>query len=160
MVSLRPQFCIRALLLSFVVLISMLAAGSGQSPSGSVPDPEYDDVYNLEHEFGRALIHKDKQFLSEHLADSLVEIAWNGLVFTKGKLLSDIGYIDVSSYDISNVKFRELEPGAILLTYDLEMAMSAAGKAAPTRGYASSIWVKRDGRWVLQMHQTTPAEHH
>lgn len=126
---------------------------------GAVGESEQNEIYNLEHRFGEALVKKDKHFLTEHLADNLVEIAWNGLVFTKSKLLSDLGYIDVQQYKISNVKFRELDRGAVLLTYDLEIAANAAGHDAPSREYASSVWVKRDGRWLLQMHQSTPADH-
>lgn len=125
----------------------------------TIGESEHNEIYNLEHQFGEALVKKDKHFLAEHLADNLVEIAWNGLVFTKSKLLSDLGFIDVQQYEISNVKFRALDRGAVLLTYDLEITADAAGHDAPSREYASSVWVKRDGRWLLQMHQSTPADH-
>lgn len=127
---------------------------------GKLSEAEESEVYNLEHEFAEALVHKDKSFLTEHLADDLIEVGWNGVVFTKDKLMGVMGYLDISQYDISNVKFRPLDRGAILLTYDLDVNANAAGRSAPSREYASSVWVKRDGRWVMQMHQSTPANHH
>lgn len=126
----------------------------------SPTEAEQNEIYNLERGFGEALVRKDRHFLSEHLADDLIEVGWNGLVFTKDKLLSVIGYVDVSQYEISNVKFRPLDRDAVLLTYDLDVNANAAGKSAPSREYASSVWVKRDGRWLMQMHQSTPANHH
>jgi hypothetical protein len=141
----------------------LLRAGQDTHLSAEVPPPseaEEAEVYNLEHGFGEALVHKDKNFLAEHLADDLIVVGWNGLVFTKDKLLGVIGYVDVSQYEISNVKFRPLDRDAILLTYDLELNANAAGKSAPSREYASSVWIKRDGRWIMKMHQSTPANHH
>lgn len=140
------------------------AARGQDSPTASesydVPDADQNEIYNLEHDFGQALVRKDKNFLADHLADDLIEVGWNGLVFTKDKLLGLIGYVDVSQYDISNVKFRSLDRDAVLLTYDLNVNASAAGKSAPSHEYASSVWVKRDGKWVMELHQSTPANHH
>lgn len=144
-------------------LVRSSNAGEDAQPTGQpdvVSEADQNQVYNLEREFGDALVHKDKSFLAEHLADDLIEVGWNGLVFTKDKLLSMLGYVEVSQYDISNVKFRLLDRDAVLLTYDLDLNADAAGKSAPSREYASSVWVKREGRWMMQMHQSTPANHH
>lgn len=156
--------------LIFVLLFATLGVaaetypGSGTRASADTNSDEpvsavHDQVYDLEHKFGQALVHKDKEFLASRLADNLIEIAWDGMVFTKDKILSDLAYLHVGRYQIRNIKFRSLGSEAALLTYDLTTQASTAGKRAPARQYASSIWVKQNGVWRLLMHQSTPARH-
>ena len=145
-----------------LLLLTSLAFSQSQRSGDPVAHGRpavHNRLYDLEHQFGQALQRKDAGFLSAHTASDFIDVAWNGLVFDKSKLLSDLAYLAISRYEMSNMKFRPLGADAGLVTYDLKIDASAAGKDAPRHQYASSVWVKREGTWMLQMHQVTPADH-
>ncbi len=102
---------------------------------------------------------RDKQLLEQALADDFIFVAYNGEVFTKPKIVQAAKYMDISQYRMQNFKVRVLGPQSALLTYDLLVQGNIAGKELPQKEYASSVWVAKDGRWILVFHQETPAHH-
>jgi hypothetical protein len=141
-----------------VVCIGTLASGA-QTSAKRVSGSMQDTVYNLEHRLAQAEKQHNKRFFESSLDDELVYVAYNGLVFTKNKLLTSMQYIDVNHYSMENFKTRALGAEAALVTYDLKINASIAGSQLPAKQYASSVWVRKGGSWELIFHQTTPAEH-
>lgn len=102
---------------------------------------------------------KDPTFLKKALANDMIYVAFNGLVFTKDKIVRDLTWIDVNTYNMENFKVRQLGRDAALLTYDLVEKGNIAGHGLPRKSYASSVWVRKSGKWILVFHQDTPAHH-
>lgn len=138
---------------------------TGVSASWAQPHPKrasgslQDTLYNLEHQLAGAEKQHNKKFFETSLDNGLVFVAYNGLVFTKAKLLSSMHYIDVNHYSMQNFKTRALGGDAALVTYDLRINASIAGSELPAKQYASSVWVHKGPGWQLIFHQSTPAEH-
>lgn len=130
-----------------------------QSPAKHASGNLKNAVFNLEHQLATAEKQHNKKFFETSLDDGLVYVAYNGLVFTKAKLLSSMQYIDVSHYSMENFKTRSLGPDAALVTYDLKINASIAGSQLPQKQYASSVWVRKGSAWQLIFHQATPATH-
>jgi hypothetical protein len=126
-----------------------------KKPAGSLQDT----LYNLEHQLAGAEKQHNKKFFETSLDNGLVFVAYNGLVFTKGKLLQSMQYIDVNHYSMENFKTRSLGPGAALVTYDLKINATIAGSQLPAKQYASSVWLRKGADWQLIFHQSTPARH-
>ena len=103
--------------------------------------------------------NKDRQGLLQALADDFIYVAYNGLVFTKDRIVKELQYINIDQSQMENFKVRQLEPGAAILTYDLMVRGAIAGHDLPQRMYASSVWVRRAEHWILVLHQETPARH-
>jgi hypothetical protein len=139
-----------------VTISTTCAQSHPWSASGKVQDA----VYNLEHQLAKAEKQHNKKFFETSLDNGLVYVAYNGLVFTKEKLLSSMQYIDVNHYAMENFKTRALGPDAALVTYDLKINAQIAGSQLPAKQYASSVWVRNGNGWQLIFHQTTPAQHH
>ncbi len=140
--------------------VLLLAAPSvlGQNQRG--PHQSVQNIlHQQEQQLATAEKRQDKKYFQQKLDDNLIYVAYNGLVFTKDKILQSLNYIDVSRYSIQNTKVRPLGINAGLVTYDLLLNGSIAGHDLPKKMYASSVWVKRGGAWVLIFHQSTPAHH-
>ena len=118
-----------------------------------------DKLTNMEKKLAQAEQQKDKGFFDQALSPQFLMVAYNGLVFTKPELLSKLDYLDVKEYAMKNFKVRPIGRAGALLTYDLDIQASAAGRHAPSKQYASSVWVRDGHGWQLLFHQATPANH-
>jgi hypothetical protein len=147
------SFCLVMLICSAAITAAAQTAGKRS------PGKLQDTVYNLEHQLARAEKQHNKKFFEISMDNGLVYVAYDGLVFTKDKLLASMHYIDVSHYSMENFKTRSLGPGAALVTYDLRINAKIAGSQLPQKQYASSVWVRNGGGWQLIFHQATPADH-
>lgn len=151
----------RARFLCLAALVALLLlSGSGRGQQTRASDQQLHDVlYEQEQHLASAEKRKDKSYFEHALDDELIYVAYNGLVFTKAKIVESLNYIDVARYSIQNMKVRALGADAGLVTYDLQLNGSIAGHDLPAKQYASSVWLKRHGDWVLVFHQSTPAHH-
>lgn len=144
---------------------AVILACAGVSASRAQPHPKRasgslkNTLYNLEHQLAGAEKQHNKKFFETSLDNQLVFVAYNGLVFTKDKLLQSMQYIDVNHYSMENFKTRALGPDAALVTYDLKINATIAGSQLPAKQYASSVWVRKGADWQLIFHQSTPAKH-
>ena len=142
-----------------MLIYSAASAAWSQSHATNASGKLEDAVYNLEHQLANAEKQHNKKFFESSLDNGLVFVAYNGLVFTKDKLLSSMKYIDVNHYSMENFKTRALGREAALVTYDLKINATIAGSHLPAKQYASSVWVRKGTGWQLIFHQTTPADH-
>jgi hypothetical protein len=152
-----------ALVLSFIVLIGTALAQAPEPPKTTASSPSRirlrDTLTNMEKKLAQAEQQKNKAFFDQALNPQFLMVAYNGLVFTKPELLSKLDYLDVKEYAMKNFKVRPIGRAGALLTYDLYIQASAAGRHAPSKQYASSVWVRDGGHWRLLFHQATPANH-
>ena len=51
-----------------------------------------------------------------------------------------------------------LGPDAAMITYIADMDGTFLGIAVPSRGFVTSIMVRRDGRWLERLYQVTKLE--
>jgi hypothetical protein len=155
--------CLSAYALAlFVVVGTAFAQAPPPSPAASPGASRVrlrTALTKMEQQLAEAEQRKDKSFFAHTLSPQFLMVAYNGLVFTKPELLSKLNYLDVTQYAMKNFKVRPIGEAGALLTYDLDIQASAAGRHAPPKQYASSVWVRRGGGWQLLFHQTTPARH-
>jgi len=59
--------------------------------------------------------------------------------------------------ELSGFDVRFVAANAALITYHVKAAGLDHGKAFELDGYASSLWVQRDGQWLDVLYQATPA---
>ncbi len=63
----------------------------------------------------------------------------------------------VQDYTLSDFKVSMISKDVALLTYKANQHGTCAGVTLPANVVASSIWVKRGGKWYAAFHQETPA---
>lgn len=146
-----------------MVLVGTALAQAPEPPKTAAPSSSRvqlrDKLTKMEKELAQAEQQKNKSFFDQALSPQFLMVAYNGLVFTKPELLSKLTYLDVKRYAMKNFKVRPIGRTGALLTYDLDIQASAAGRQAPAKQYASSVWVRDGHSWQLLFHQATPASH-
>ncbi|MGA9998460.1 MAG: nuclear transport factor 2 family protein [Pyrinomonadaceae bacterium] len=102
--------------------------------------------------------NKDAKPYEQWLAEDSVYVHSTGV---DGKASEIKGIADptceVKSYALDNFKVTMLDKDAALLTFHATQDFACGGKAGPTAVQASSIYVKRNGKWLNWFHQETPA---
>jgi hypothetical protein len=64
----------------------------------------------------------------------------------------------VKSYELSDIKVTFFNSDSALLTYKGTQDGTCAGKTVPPSVWASSLYVRRGGKWYAASHQETPAK--
>ena len=88
----------------------------------------------------------------------LVDEAMVGTDFgfsSKAQTIKDIGTkpCEVKSYTFSNFKVVMLDKNTALATYEATQDTTCAGQKAPDKVIASTVYVKRKGKWMGMFHQ-------
>jgi hypothetical protein len=96
-----------------------------------------------------------REAMSALLADDFVEFGSSGRVFDRDAVLAAASADTPFQWRIDDFVARSLGAGVALTTYRLS-AWSDAGSVRVT--LRSSMWVEREGRWVLVFHQGTVAQ--
>jgi hypothetical protein len=87
------------------------------------------------------------------LAEDFIEIGSSGRVYDRNAILAAVPGEDAFTWSIEDFAVRLLAPEVALVTYRL--SIRSAGAHDPRVTLRSSVWVHRDGRWVLVFHQGT-----
>ncbi len=98
-----------------------------------------------------ALASRDAHALDEGLAsliaDDFLELGASGAVWDARATRRLVTSEPPAEVVIDDFVAAELAPGLVLVTYRV---------VAPRPSNRSSIWQRRDGRWVVRFHQGTP----
>jgi hypothetical protein len=100
----------------------------------------------------------DKPFRAA-LSSDTVMISEMG-VSGKEAIVKEIGSgnCEVGSYDLSDFKLTWINSDTALLTYKATQDVTCNGTKGPAAVWASSVWVRRGGKWYAATHQETPAQ--
>lgn len=111
-----------------------------------------DDPVAIEKHMWEALRQKDWDTFAAHLAPEQLEVEPDG-VFDRAGTLASLRGFDFSKTTASDFKATKLDDDATLVTY-MVRGTSPEGKSSEHR--ASTVWVKRDGKWLAFFHHGTP----
>jgi hypothetical protein len=123
------------------------AMSPGAKPGETGPDAEANEKLVWE-----SFKVKNYDAFASYLADNFVEIEEDG-VYDKAGSIKGVQGIDLKEHELSEWKTIKFDDDASLVTYKVKIP---AMKPNDT-GYHSSIWIKRDNKWVAIFHMGTPA---
>ena len=129
----------------------------GELPGGPVSEDTEHPVVELERRGWQAAVNRDNEADAALLADDFQNIAEYG-VWDKTKFAQtviDPNYL-LKAFSVSDVRFSQPAPTVVLLTYKATQVGTDHGKPLPSPLYISSVWVKRDGKWLNVLFQDTP----
>ena len=110
-----------------------------------------DRVLALERSLLTRAVRADRDRLERLLHPDFVEIGASGRRWSRAEMLDALSdepsLDDVEAIDLLG---RQLAADVVLVTYST--------RRATTSVHRSSIWVRRDGKWVVLFHQGTVAE--
>lgn len=108
----------------------------------------------------QAFKDKDPKAFQDMVPDDVVNIADGTIDRGKPAILKDIssGMCAVNSFSLSDFAFQWIDKDAVMMTYTATQDVTCNGKKQPGKVIASSLWVKKGGKWVSPFHQETTAE--
>jgi hypothetical protein len=112
----------------------------------------------LERQSWQAWKKRDGKFFSQFLSDDHVEVGATG-VANKEAVVATVAspVCVVNSYAVDRFKLTVFDANTALLTYHAAQDTTCAGKAVPSPVWASSLYIRRGGRWLNALYQHSPA---
>ncbi|HKQ53433.1 MAG TPA: nuclear transport factor 2 family protein [Pyrinomonadaceae bacterium] len=142
------------------VITFLLVAAAFSFAAGQVKPDNSDEaeIVALEKRAFEAWKNKDKGFFEEHMAEDGQYLDLNG---AGGKAQYVQVIIDnnctVNSYALDKTKVTMLNKDAALLTYRYTYDIVCGGKPEAGPLWASTVYVRRGGKWLIAFHQELPA---
>jgi hypothetical protein len=98
----------------------------------------------------------DGKFFQDFLSDDHVEVGTSG-VATKAQVVAFVssGACAVRSYSVDHFHATRFDENTALLTYRAEQQTTCGAVAAPSPTWVSSLFVRRNGKWVNALYQHT-----
>jgi len=115
------------------------------------------DLTTLEKQSWEAWQKRDGKFFAGFLSDDHVEVGQSGIA-GKPAIVDFVGspICKVNSYKVDQFKIVILEPNVALLTYHAEQDTTCGSVKVPSPVWASSLYVRRNGKWQNALYQQTP----
>jgi hypothetical protein len=120
------------------------------SPAAKAGDTGPDPVAN-EKLVWDALKSKNYDAFGSYLATDSIEVEPDG-VFDRAGSIKGVQMLDFSKAELSDWKTVKLSDNASVVAYTVNVP-----DMKPPKGYHSTIWVNRNGKWEAIFHQGTPA---
>ncbi len=151
----------RSLVVVVVLAISMLALGQTKTnQSANMSNNSVNEMLiALEKQAWEAWKNKDGNFFQRILSEDTVGVGAGG-VDNKTQIVKDISGpgCEVRNYSLDNFRVVMPQKNTAILTYKAMQDATCNGKAVPATVWASSVFVKRSGKWLAAFHQETPAQ--
>lgn len=102
---------------------------------------------------------RDGKFFQSFLSDDHVEVGTTGLA-TKTQVVAFVGSpaCVVKSYSLGQFHLTRFDARTALLTYRAEQNTMCGKTAAPSPAWVSSLFVRRNGKWMNALYQQTKAD--
>lgn len=130
-------------------------------PSRAAQDersPLKEQLVKLEKQSWKAWKDHDGKFFENFLSDDHVELGFGG-ASDKKQVVAGVasGECEVRDYSLDSFALRMLGREAAILTYHETQETTCHGIAVPSPCWVSSLYMKRDGRWLNVFYQQTQA---
>lgn len=133
--------------------LAALLASAAEAATASLDDT----LIALEKQSWVAWQNHDGAFFERFLSPDHVEMQPNG----EGSKASVVAGVKagctVKSYAVDHFKLTRFTPDAALLTYRAEQDTTCGGSPVPSPVWATSLFVKRDGKWRNALYAHVPA---
>ena len=144
------------------ILIFMLLAASvtpvlaQQTTAAKDIDTEPDFIFIQEINWWKALQNHDLAAFHALLLPDFLDV--EKTIQTREQIMENLNTCTLVSFKIRNHQLRVLSPDAAVVTYS-RSSETACGESHLTGDYnATTTWVRRDGKWLVQIHTETPAK--
>jgi uncharacterized protein (TIGR02246 family) len=146
--------------LSGLVLTVALGCAQGQAPGQSAPASGgalREQIVAQERAGLDALKTGDLTAFAASTAEDAVFVDAQGAA-TKAEVMQHTADFRLHDYTMADVRFVPLAAESGLIVYTLTESGASHGKEFSARVHVSSVWLKRDGRWMCVFSQETAAK--
>jgi hypothetical protein len=140
--------------LVLTLLAAMLTPALAQQVTPPDIDTEPDFIFLQELRLWKALQTHDLVAFQSFLLPDFIEV--ERTILTRDEIMKNLGICTLSSFHFRNHQLRTLSPDAVVLSY-VGSTETTCGESRLSGTYnATTTWVRRDGRWLVQIHTETP----
>ena len=102
---------------------------------------------------------KDGKYFETFLTDDTIQV-WTGGVTRRAEIIKEISTnpCEIRGYTMDGFDVVMLNPDAAVLTFSATQDGTCGGTPMPSPVWASTVFVKRGGKWLAAFHQETPAQ--
>jgi uncharacterized protein (TIGR02246 family) len=143
-----------------ILILTLLAASvtpvlAQQIAAAKDIDAEPDFIFIQEIHWWKALQNHDLAAFHALLLADFLDV--ERTIQTREQIMESLNTCTLVSFKIRNHQLRMLSPDAAVITYS-RSSETICGESHLTGDYnATTTWVRRDGRWLVQIHTETPA---
>lgn len=149
------KFKASIIIAAFSILFIFNVAVAGQT--AAVDDKLKETLINVEKQSWVAWQKRDGSFYQNSLSDDHVEVNAVGTA-SKKEVVDFVGspVCVVKSYSLDRFDVTIFSADTALIVYHAEQDTTCNGKRAPSPTWVTSLYVKRDGKWLNAMFEETP----
>ncbi len=144
------------LLLIIVVAIGVSSVAFGQTKMSKDSKVEA-QIIALEKAGWVAWKNKDSAFYQTNLAEDALNVNSEG-VSNKSQIIKSLADCEIKSFSLDNFKFLMLDKNSALITFTGMQDGVCSGKTIPATVRASSVYVKRGGKWLNALYTEISAQ--
>ena len=143
-----------------VLLLTLLAASLTPVPGQQITaakdiDTEPDFIFIQEIHWWKALQNHDLAAFHALLLADFLDV--ERTIQPREQIMESLNTCTLVSFKIRNHQLRMLSSDAAVITYS-RSSETICGESHLTGDYnATTTWVRRDGKWLIQIHTETPA---
>jgi len=142
------------MILMIAIGVSSVALGQTKMSKDSKVETQ---IIALEKAGWEAWKNKNAAWFQTNLAEDALQVNGGG-VLNKSQIVKVSGTdCEVKSFSLDNFKFVMLNKDAALITFTGMQDGVCSGKTIPATVYSTSVYVKRDGKWLNALYTETPA---
>ncbi|MFM2096542.1 MAG: hypothetical protein RIS70_3666, partial [Planctomycetota bacterium] len=113
----------------------------------------------LEKDSWEALMAKDKEFFKTYLAPEAIWFFADGTSVDRESYLKDLSKIQVTKYEMGPTSLLKVSENVAMVMYRMSYeAIQGGQKEILANIESSSLYVRRDGKWMEIFYQETPAK--
>ncbi len=143
----------RLLAIGVVVCLCLVYSGSllAQDVSSSVT--------SIEKSLWEAWKNNQTEPFQENLLDNSVGVSPMGVQSGKDQMIKEMttSPCDVRSYSLSDWQVHEVTADTVIVTYKAKQDATCQGNKIPAEVVASSVYVKKGGKWLAASHFEAPS---
>jgi len=141
------------------ILILMLLAASittvpAQQMTAANIDSEPDFIFIQEIGMWKALQSHDLGTFESLLLPDYIEV--DKTIQTREQLMANLHTCTIVSFKLRNHQTRMLSPDAAVIAYSGSSEITCGESHIASNYNATTTWVRRDGKWLVQIHTEIP----
>jgi Domain of unknown function (DUF4440) len=146
----------KAILLLMLLAASFTVVLAQQTTAAKDIDTEPDFIFIQEIGMWRALQAHNLGAFEAMLLPDYIEV--EKTIQTRDQLMANLNICTVVSFRLRNHQTRMLSPDAAVVAYSGSSEITCGESHLASNYNATTTWVRRDGKWLIQMHTEIPVK--
>ncbi len=141
------------MILMIAIAATSVAFGQNKMAKDSKVETQ---IITLEKAGWEAWKNKDSAWFQANLSDDALSVHADG-VADKAQIVKSLADCEVKNVSLNNFKFLMLDKNSAIITFTGTQDAVCGGKTQPSTVRASSVYVKRGGKWLNTFYTEVPA---